>query len=163
MTLRILVLAWMKQLDADLWTTGIQNESLVGMGSLNWISRKIRQRLLLRRWRASLVVQRVKNLLTVQETLRSLGWEHSLEREMGDPLQCSCLENPMNTGRPQCTGSQRVSHGWATQQQQQQQETEEFWELSKYKLRAAKFFIIFFSFFFPIPIPPPTSLSTRSP
>ena len=49
------------------------------------------------------MVQRVKNLLTVQETLLSLGWEHSLEREMGDPLQYSCLENPMNTGAWQAT------------------------------------------------------------
>ena len=64
MTLR--VLAWMKQPDADLCTTGIQNESFVGVGSLNWISRKNRQRHLLRRWRASLVTQKVKNLLTMQ-------------------------------------------------------------------------------------------------
>ena len=141
MTLR--VLAWMKQLDADLWTTGIQNESLVGVGSLNWISRKNRQRHLLRRWRASLVTQKVKNPLTVPETqVRSRGWEDSLEREMATHSSFLAWRIPwtQEPARPQRTGSQRVGHGWVTKQQQPQELEEEFWELSKYKLGAAKFF-----------------------
>ena len=35
----------------------------------------------------------------------------------GNPLQYSCLENPMNRGEPgglQSMGSQRVTHSWAT-------------------------------------------------
>ena len=32
----------------------------------------------------------------------------------GNPLQYSCLENPMEPGRLQSTGSQRVGHDWAT-------------------------------------------------
>ena len=46
---------------------------------------------------ASLVVQLVKNLLAVQEIwILSLGWEDSLEKEgHGNPLQYSCLENPL--------------------------------------------------------------------
>ena len=38
-------------------------------------------------------------LLTMRETwVRSLGWEDPLEKEMANPLQYSCLENPMNRG-----------------------------------------------------------------
>ena len=29
--------------------------------------------------------------------VRSLGWEDPLEKENGNPLQYSCLENPMNS------------------------------------------------------------------
>ena len=32
--------------------------------------------------------------------------------EYGHPLQCSCLENPMDRGGLQSTGSQRVGHDW---------------------------------------------------
>ena len=40
---------------------------------------------------ASLVASMVKNLPAMQETgVQSLGWEE------GYPLQCSCLENPMD-------------------------------------------------------------------
>ena len=53
-----------------------------------------------------LVVQRLKHLPAVRETwVRSLGQEDPLEKEMathskgnGNPLQCSCLENPMEGG-----------------------------------------------------------------
>ena len=49
--------------------------------------------------RASLVAQSVKNLPVVQETqVRSLGGEDPLEKENGNPLQYSCLENPMKGG-----------------------------------------------------------------
>ena len=38
----------------------------------------------------------------------------------GNPLQRSCLGNPMDRGpgRPQSTGAQRVGHEWQTEQQQ---------------------------------------------
>ena len=41
----------------------------------------------------------VKRLSTMWETwVRSLGWEDALEKEMGNPLQYYCLENPMDRG-----------------------------------------------------------------
>ena len=33
-----------------------------------------------------------------ESPVRSLGWEESLERENGNPLQYTCLENPMDRG-----------------------------------------------------------------
>ena len=45
---------------------------------------------------ASLVTQRLKRLPTMRKTwVRSLGREDPLEKENGNPLQYSCLENPM--------------------------------------------------------------------
>ena len=47
----------------------------------------------------------------------SPGWGRSPEEGNGNPLQSSCLQNPMWTeepGRLQSTGSQRVGHEWAT-------------------------------------------------
>jgi len=47
----------------------------------------------------SLVAQRLKCLPGMRETqVRSLGWEDPLEKENGNPLQYSCLENPMEGG-----------------------------------------------------------------
>ena len=47
---------------------------------------------------ASLVAQRLKRLPAMWETwVRFLGWEDPLEKEM-NPLQYSCLENPMDGG-----------------------------------------------------------------
>ena len=48
---------------------------------------------------ASLVAQRLKHLLAMQETqVRSLGWEDPLENGMvGYPLQYSCLEYSMDS------------------------------------------------------------------
>ena len=44
---------------------------------------------------ASLVAQTVKNLPAMQETwVRSVGWGRSPGGGHGNPLQCSCLENP---------------------------------------------------------------------
>ena len=45
-----------------------------------------------------------------------LGWEDSLEKEIGNPLQYSCLENPMDRGTWQATvhGVTRVGHDLAT-------------------------------------------------
>ena len=35
----------------------------------------------------------------MQETqVQSLGWEDPLEQDNGNPLQCSCLGNPMDRG-----------------------------------------------------------------
>ena len=46
----------------------------------------------------------VKNLPVVQETqVRSLGQEDALEKEIGNPLQYSCLENPIDGGAWQGT------------------------------------------------------------
>ena len=46
---------------------------------------------------ASLVAQRLKHLPAMQETrVRSLGQEDSLGEGNGNPLQYSCLENPMD-------------------------------------------------------------------
>ena len=45
---------------------------------------------------ASLVGQRLKRLPGIWETrVRSLGSEDPLEKENGNPLQHSCLENPI--------------------------------------------------------------------
>ena len=47
---------------------------------------------------ASLVAQTVKNLPEMQDTwVQSLGQEDPL-RKNGNPLQYSCLENPMDRG-----------------------------------------------------------------
>ena len=47
----------------------------------------------------SLVAQTVKRLSTKRETqVRSLVWEDPVEKENGNPLQYSCLENPMDGG-----------------------------------------------------------------
>ena len=49
--------------------------------------------------RASLIAQLVKNLTAMQETqVRFLGWEDSVEKEINNPLQYSCLENPVDRG-----------------------------------------------------------------
>ena len=50
----------------------------------------------LKSWQGGSVV---KNLLAMQETwFRSLGWEDTLGRENGNPLQHCCLGNPMDRG-----------------------------------------------------------------
>ena len=55
------------------------------------------KRMTLEHFLASLVAQVVKSLPAVQETrVRSLGWEDSPGEGNGNPLQYSCLENPMN-------------------------------------------------------------------
>ena len=66
---------------------------------------------------ASLVAQTAKRLPTMWETwVRSLGWEDSPGGGNSNPLQYSCLENPMDRGAwgLQRMGSLRVGHGWAT-------------------------------------------------
>ena len=48
---------------------------------------------------ASLVAQLVKNPPAMQETqARFLGGKDPLEKGNGNPLQYSCLENPMDRG-----------------------------------------------------------------
>ena len=48
------------------------------------------------------MVQQVKNHPAIQETqetqVQSLGQEDPLEEENGNPLQYTCLENPMDRG-----------------------------------------------------------------
>ena len=66
---------------------------------------------------ASLIAQSVKNLPALQETwVQFLGWEDSLEKEMANSLQCSCLEYPMDRGAWQAIvhGVTRVGHDLAT-------------------------------------------------
>ena len=47
----------------------------------------------------SLLAQRLKRLPPVRETsVQSLGWEDSPGEGNGNPLQYSCLENPMDRG-----------------------------------------------------------------
>ena len=42
-------------------------------------------------------MQTVKNLPAMLETgVQSLGWEDPLEKGMANPLQYSCLENPLD-------------------------------------------------------------------
>ena len=49
--------------------------------------------------RASLVAQTVKHLPAMRETrVRFLGRDDPLEKGNGNPLQHSCLENPMDGG-----------------------------------------------------------------
>ena len=49
--------------------------------------------------KASLVIQMVKNLPAMGETLGSIpGLGRSPGEENGNPLQCSCLRNPMERG-----------------------------------------------------------------
>ena len=60
------------------------------------------------RVRASLAAQLVKNPPALRETwVRSLGWEDSPEEGKGYPLQCSGLENSMDS---MSMGLQRVGH-----------------------------------------------------
>ena len=60
-----------------------------------------------------------KTCLPVQETQEthvwSLGWEDSPGGGNGNPLQSSCLENPMDTGAWWATvpGLKRVRHDWS--------------------------------------------------
>ena len=45
------------------------------------------------------VAQTVKRLSTMWETrVRALGWEDPLEKEIGNPPQDYCLEDPMDRG-----------------------------------------------------------------
>ena len=66
---------------------------------------------------ASLVAQLVKNLPAMQETrVQFLGWEKSPGEGNGNPLQYSCLENPMDRGAWQATvhGVSRIRHNLVT-------------------------------------------------
>ena len=66
--------------------------------------------------RASLVAQTVKNPSAMQKTWVRPGLGISRGGGHGNPLQYSCLENPMNRGAWRATvhGSQRVGHNWAS-------------------------------------------------
>ena len=56
------------------------------------------------------------NLALVFSLHFALHPSHSFREGNGNPLQYSCLENPIpgSSGRLQCMGSQRVKHDWAT-------------------------------------------------
>jgi len=61
---------------------------------------------------ASLVAQTVKNVPALRVTrVRSLGFRRSPGEGNGNPLQCSCLENPMDRGAWQAT-VHRVAKNW---------------------------------------------------
>ena len=55
----------------------------------------------------SLMAQQVKNLPALQETqevwVQSLGQDDPLQEENGNPLQYSCLKNPVDRGAWQAT------------------------------------------------------------
>ena len=52
------------------------------------------------------MAQMVKSLPTMWETqVQSLGWEDRPREGDGNPLQCSCLENPMDEGAWQAYSS----------------------------------------------------------
>ena len=58
----------------------------------------MRLKLCFSQW-ASLLAQTVKNLPAIRETqVGSLDWEDSAGEGNGNPLQSSCLENPMDRG-----------------------------------------------------------------
>ena len=66
---------------------------------------------------ASLVVHWVKNSPTMQKTpVQSLDWEDPPGEGNGNPLQYSCLENPMDRGVWQAIvrGVTRVAHDLVT-------------------------------------------------
>ena len=60
------------------------------------------------------MAQLVKNPPAMQKTqgvlVGSLGWEDSLEEENGNPVQYSCLKNPMDRGAWWGQRLQRVAH-----------------------------------------------------
>jgi len=65
-----------------------------------------------KKW-TSVIAQSVKNLPAMQETqVLFLGWEDPLEKKNNNPLQYSCLENPMDRGalRAAVHGVARVRH-----------------------------------------------------
>ena len=64
-------------------------------------------------WRLPFIAQLVKNLPAMQETwIQSLGWEDPPGEGNCNPLQYSCLENPMDRGAWQATVHRvaRVGH-----------------------------------------------------
>ena len=72
----------------------------------------------------TLVAQSVKNLPTMQKTpVQFLGWEDSPGEGNGNPLQYSCLENPMDRGALQATVHEvsRVGHDLVTKPRQNPQ------------------------------------------
>ena len=83
-----------------------------GPSGLRWVWRNGRGPHLEGR-QASLVAQRVKNLLAMQETwAQSLSWEDPLEEEMATHSRIPAWEIPwtVEPGGLQSMGSQRVGH-----------------------------------------------------
>ena len=53
----------------------------------------------------------------MQETsIQSLGWEDTLEKRNGNPLQYACLENPMGKGNWQATAHEGHKESDTTEQ-----------------------------------------------
>ena len=79
---------------AEVWRRPNRHQTWRGVGSYRTIRSE--------RQGASQVVQWVKNSPALQETLESwiwsLGQKDPLEKGRGNPLQYSCLENPMDRG-----------------------------------------------------------------
>ena len=76
-----------------------------------------RKKIINRNLGASLIAQSVKNLPAMQDTqVQFLRQEDPLEKANGNPLQYSCLENPMDRGAWQAAvhGVTRVRHDLAT-------------------------------------------------
>ena len=99
--------------DCDEWTLGLEFcNSVLGMLILRWLSKSHWKQLNRQlnefrslKFRESsreryLVAQTVKaSAYTMRETqVQSLGWEDSPGEGNGNPLQYSCLENPMDGG-----------------------------------------------------------------
>ena len=62
---------------------------------------------------------KVKNLPANAEDVGAIPWLGRVPREgNGNPLQYSCLQNPMDGGAWQSTGPKRIRHDLATKQQQ---------------------------------------------
>ena len=83
--------------EGDIWPREGDSESLckvfliTGLTLISWDYLNLQG--------ASLVAQRLKRLPAMRETwVQSLGQEDPLEKEMANPLQYSCLENPMGRG-----------------------------------------------------------------
>ena len=64
----------------------------------------------------AVIAQLVKNLPAMQIWVQFLGQKDPLEKKNGNPLQCSCLENPMDKGVWQATvhGVARVGYNLVT-------------------------------------------------
>ena len=87
----------------------------LGEGRADWLkslSRKKRDILFNLKEGVSLVAQMVKNLPSMQETwVWSLDLGRSSGEGNGNPVQCSCLENPTDRGAWQATVL-KVSKSW---------------------------------------------------
>ena len=108
------------ELNSQEWTAGLKGQCIFMLNIPNLFSKAIVNFYLLchARW-ASLVAQMVKNQSAMQETwVWDLGSITGSGRSSGEghgyPLQCSCLEDPMDRGAwwAAVRGVTRVRHDW---------------------------------------------------